>query len=1234
MIFLFTAVSPILSAQQLVSGRITDAADGTPVAGASVFIANTTIGAASDLGGNYSFTVPGRGSFEIVVSHVSYQAVFSKIDEPKDSHRYDVALETTELEEVTVKAAKTYKNADITLFWQKVLGEKPSKRGLEVLNPEKIYFYKSTNILKAFCREPIEIINHQAGYSIRYILQRFEHDYQTGVTELEGLPSFEELVPLNSREEEQWAKKRQEVYSGSINRFLRAIYREQVNEEGFLLVNKELLMYGITSIVPEKEILRNEQGETTLNISESLYLLNFPNPLTDQTLQYINLPDLLNIKVSKPEATNSRMDELLQYKDAWTSPNANRVRTMQVSQQNEYESERNSKKNIPIVVELLPSQITVYPDGTYTGLLTLGEVNKYMGGLLSKVPVEYPETLQNSADTHTHLRTYALEQAEENIAAQLEAFPQEKIHLHTDRDMYIPGEKIWFKAYVADANTHVNTTNSYYAYVELISPDDTLVGRVMVTQIDGMFFGRLPIAKNIPEGDYTLRAYTRYMENMGDDYFFKKNIRISPSPSLPNREGERGAAGHNAEQKHHTPLLGELEEASFDVSFFPEGGNLPEGVLCKVAFKALNRNGYPEAVTGSLIDESGNEINDVRTYHAGMGVFTYLPVTGKKYFLKCRNENGREKLFELPQPNPLTYSLAASMQTDRIMIGVQKSGRSPNIPCYLLVHCRGEVLYFSEWDSKQTVSLPTDDIPVGVIQILLLDGQMNPLSERLVFSSNSASGTVDFLTDKDTYQVRDKIVATLSFPDSLSPSLLERAGEGLLSPSLLGRVGEGFAHFSIAVTDDKDIVIDESTTILSSLLLSSELKGYIENPAYYLQDPVAMDLLMMTHGWRRYNMPEVAKGHLEHPKISVQEFQGISGRVETVALSRPVRDSEIIIMMQNAEDKGFRSTTTDEKGLFAVQDLDFPDSTTVFIQALSRNGRNDLIKLSIDNEVFPVPVYAPQSPQSKSMITNAETKDDSLENTFIEKAEQHAKFDENVWTLYLDEVEVTAPKIVKKDESRLQYWANSSSDNTITKEIIEEYKYPSIVSYLRMLPGINVIEDSGESGLLSIYFTSTTPIFLGETLTALILIDGVQVDGNILANLRGNEIESIDAFSGIGATVFGVRGAGGVISVTTKQGSTSNIQGKKPNNSIFIPLGYQKPVEFYAPKYETPEARQSLITDYRSTIFWKPDIVMSDDDKVSFEFYAADFPTMYSVVIEGITNDGKIIRQVEKIQVR
>ena len=796
----------------------------------------------------------------------------------------------------------------------------------------------------------------------------------------------------------------------------------------------------------------------------------------------------------------------------------------------------------------------------------------------------------------------------ENLTAQLEAYPQEKIHVHTDRDFYVPGEKIWFKAYVTDAATHLYPTNSRYVFVELISPEDTLVGRVMIRPIDGMFHGNLPLTDFIPEGNYTLRAYTKYMENLGDDYFFKKNIRIGNLSMAKKQQSTTDSS---------TSLTKQIED-DFDVSFYPEGGNLLEGVFCKVAFKAINKNGYPEIVSGEITDENGTEITSIKTFHAGMGAFSFIPHPGKQYFLKCRNGDGIEKQFELPQPEPRAYALTASKRNNRLSVGVQKSASSPDISCYLLAHCRGMVLYFAAWNKEnENVTFSEKNLPSGVIQFILFDEQMNPLSERLIFNINDdASAKVDFQTDKETYQIRDKIVTTLSFPDSLFDF---HSG-----------------HFSIAVTDDKDIEVDESTTIFSSLLLSSELKGYIENPAYYLQDVpesvVALDYLMLTHGWRRYNVPEVVVGNYESPQLPFQTSQTISGKLIRGNQSRPVPDSEVLI----TADGDFGLKTTDKNGTFVFDNFEYPDSTSYFLQALDNKGFT-IVELVLDGESFPKPVYAPQSPFVEIPVIKKETEDDPEPNAFMVKAEQRAQFEDDIWTLQIEEVAISAPRIERKDEPRLQYWANGSSSETIRREDFVK-KNPTLVSQILLgIPGVKV----SSNGSVGISQMRGKP---------LVLIDGLPFDwpdpedmktpyNSPLEKVTVYDVESIDVFKGVSAATFGVRGDGGVISITTRRGidvirEVEKIrENKAHNNAYYTPLGYQKPIAFYSPKYETLEAKQSRIPDYRTTIFWKPDVVISEDGEASFQFYTSDFRTTYSVVIEGITADGKMVRQVEKIQV-
>jgi TonB-dependent SusC/RagA subfamily outer membrane receptor len=635
-----------------------------------------------------------------------------------------------------------------------------------------------------------------------------------------------------------------------------------------------------------------------------------------------------------------------------------------------------------------------------------------------------------------------------------------------------------------------------------------------------------------------------------------------------------------------------------------------EGIWNRVALKALNRTGYPEMIDGKIVDENGNEITSVQTLHAGMGVFAHVPESGKRYFLECRNENGLEKLFDLPKPDPRARALTVVQNNNRISAGIRMSPRissGQDNPLYLLAQCRGEALYFSEWDQKNDyLPFSTEGFPSGIIQFVLFDERMNPLSERLVFNKNFQNDVenIEFQTDNVSYGKRGKVIATVQLP--LTPPK-----EGKIS-SLPGSVG---VELSVAITDDRDIAPDSATTILSSLLLASELKGYIENPAWYLQDNIqsatALDYLMMTHGWRRYNVPGVVRGNLEAPQVPFQTGQQISGKVRGL-FSRPVAGSEVIIV---AEGGGYGIASTDGKGTFMFQGFEYPDSTSFMIQAFSNR-----VKLDMDTESFPKPVHAPRpAPVETDNYPSLNT------GNFFAKAEQRMKYDRDMRVIYLDEVVVSAPRIDRKKEPRLEFWLNSSANYTVRREQMDRVYFPHIAQYLMYVPGAKVTPDSQNPWHyhISLCGFCGNPVFL---------VDGVYVDN--LDDIPPDMIESIDVLKFASASAMGMRGANGVVSLTTRRGGETNTEIEKFNQTVYTPTGYQKPVEFYAPKYETLETKNLATPDYRTTIFWKPDVVIPDgQEEASFEFYTSDFPTTYSVVIEGLTTDGKIIRQVEKIRV-
>jgi len=1199
--FLFFSSS--IECQQVIVGRIIDSSDGQPVVGANIYIANTTIGTSSDASGDYKLTVPGFGSIEIIVSSIGFDPFLYKIDSPKPLHQLNVSLKIFELPEVVVTPRKTYRSRDVDLFWRTILGVRPTRKGLQVLNPEKVYLHlNNENVLKVFCNEPIEVVNHELGYHIRYVLKNFEHDYKTGESKIAGMPFFEELNPKNSSMQRRWEKKRQEVYSVSITRFIRALYHQNIHEEGFLLVKLDTLTKSTTKTELKSGMI------STISIDS-----------TKQTTYIIPLTDIL-------QKDQMLIDSLTLYLACFSKP------VTEEMIENSYFSMFESDESFPVAM-LPPQQFTVYPDGTYSGTLRLNMFRNQIIGLSATTPLEYGLNRQetNTEKTIVSQELCSLKSIQDNINSQLSLFPQEKLHLHIDRTMYVPGERIWFKAYLTDGFSHQPRTNSRYVYVELISPVDSLVQRVMLRRgEDNMYYGHLFLSEKIPAGFYTIRAYTRFMENLGEDCFFKKNIQIG---NLSKETGNERNSRENIDDRSIRD--------DYDVAFMPEGGNLIDGQFCKIAFKAQNRDGTSDYITGELIDETEKHICKVQTFYSGMGYFDYVPERGKKYFLKSTNLYGTEKTFELPMPQN-TFSVCATWRRhDNIhLVTLNSSEDIPEKPLYLLAHSGGAVLYFSKWDHQRNLLVFSgDELPSGIIQIILFDEAMNPLSERLIFNKNMQydKAEVVFSTDKPVYEKRDKVIVAINIPQPAS--------------SALGRIGERPGNLSVSITDDRDLEADTLTTILSSLLLSSELKGYIETPAYYLQDnpysEMALDLLMMTHGWRRYNIPEVVKGVYETTKIDFEVSKEITGNVKSIYSGKPLAGSEVTIVSNSGE---FDIAVTDSLGRFGVYGLEYPDSARFMVTAFNQKGSENVV-LSMNEERFPKLIHVPDSPLlalfennfreniayndsitltaiSRVSLTMKGVKMEGKKNEFIAKASQRALYDEDIRMINLNEIVVTARRIEKKDEARLKDWRNRSSDVTIDREWIENKNPVVIDDILHTIPGVEVIT----------YPLTGEKIVIIRKEIPLVLVDGFPVDNFYLTTLDIQEIESIDVFKTLAsAAVFGLQGGGSsVISITTRRGSSGAepVDFQRYNYTSFTPLGYQTSVEFYSPKYETPESKQSGNPDYRATIFWKPDIVVSDAGTASFEFYTSDFPTTYSVVIEGISSDGKIIRHVDKIEVK
>lgn len=869
---------------------------------------------------------------------------------------------------------------------------------------------------------------------------------------------------------------------------------------------------------------------------------------------------------------------------------------------------------------------------------------------------------------------------------QLTVYPQEKIYLQTDKSSYIMGETIWLRAHLVDGAFHLPDTTSRYVYIELSAPDDSIIHRIKIRPDKGAYGGHIDLPEDMAAGDYELCSYTRYMENQGEDLFFKRRIRIEdPFSALYKTDVSFAYKGDSKQDisvqvkfteiasgkaiipdrmrikkkrdlsdvkikvssdsiirfsikqsktevkealyiecvyldKYHKEYLPiNLVENDFDVAFFPEGGNLLADCNNKIAFKAINTKGMGEDISGIVVSAEGDTLTAFGSEHLGMGFFFFNPKPDMSYHVLCYDKYNNEKRFVLPEASIDQVALKTTWRSDALWVEVEKSSdMTVSQPLYLSIHSRGVLLKTVEWDNT-ILSFKKDALPSGVIHLLLIDSQMRPISERLVFNMNENDLVYStFKSDKGSYKKREHVKASLHLKDDNGKPLL--------------------ADLSVSVTDDYDITPDTCVNILTHLLLTSDLRGYIENPSYYFNKSnkvvLHLDLLMMTQGWRRYNIEKILQGEIEIPSIKKEFAQTITGEVKGGFFMNR-KNAGYPVTLMAIEHAYIDETITDEKSQFIFRNFEMPDSTTFVIQGNTLKG-GDGVEIFLNEEIFPIIHHQPR-------LTNVKAVNVKRYAEYIQKADQKYLLENGMRIIHLDEVEVTAKKI--NMEERLFRNPYSSPHNTfISNEEIEKNPFHSIYDLLRKVPGVYVSENKDVSfrgGKMPLIVIDGLPFHIRSSSSPKDLVEIKEAEYNIDNLVPYSEIYEIEiAKSASGGVVFGGKGMNGAIMITTKRGAYFSSKEvlekvreieKQYNVKHIVPLGYQVSKQFYSPKYEADLQFENNIPDLRSTIYWNPSLKTDNEGRVNFDFYTADSKTSYTVILEGVTSEGKLVYIREKI---
>ena len=508
------------------------------------------------------------------------------------------------------------------------------------------------------------------------------------------------------------------------------------------------------------------------------------------------------------------------------------------------------------------------------------------------------------------------------FSAQIERYPQEKLHLHTDKDSYIAGDTIWLRAHCADAATHRPIAASRYVYVELRDDRGSLVRRIKLLSRDSVYSGYLPTQSLERFGDYSLTAYTLYMRNPGPEYFFKKPLTIWPYQE--SRRTQRNTSVRKV--------------SDFDVSFFPEGGYLIDGYDCCVAFKALGDDGGSVEVAGVVKNDRDEVVDTLRTLHGGMGCLRFTAHTSERYYAECTMAGGKTERFDLPASRN-TACVLKILQTEENFTVLPISGRPLPKGLKLLVHCRGNICYHKPWNyDYASLIFRRSDLPGGILQILLLDKAGNALSERLVFNRGEELATTDMQVQGSLKQrTKVTLAVTATDPDG----------------------GPAAGDFSIAVTDRAAVPSATSGSIYSTLLLTSELRGTIETPDWYFEGQdaarvAALDALLLTQGWRRYDVPAAVRGEYATPAYPLEVGQEIAGRINKGGLWNRRKKLDRYEMRMIVPRWHYSSQAPiDKEGRFALNGFDFPDSTLYVLRPAAAKGLLPEATVKVARDSFP-----------------------------------------------------------------------------------------------------------------------------------------------------------------------------------------------------------------------------------------------------------------------------------------
>lgn len=801
------------------------------------------------------------------------------------------------------------------------------------------------------------------------------------------------------------------------------------------------------------------------------------------------------------------------------------------------------------------------------------------------------------------------------------AFPREKVYLHFDNTSYYQGDTIWYKAYVVTAADNKLSKISKPLYVELVDQLGNVMERQIVKLENGEGRGQISLSNTFFTGYFEVRAYTKWMLAFGDDpQYFSRTLPVYRK-RLNDSEAARSIATYRMDKSMKQRPRQELKD--LNVRFYPEGGHLVRGVPSVVGFEVLSADSGWVNLSGSLLSDKGERLMPVAALHDGMGTFQYTP--GEKPGSVEFEYGGKSRRFKLPEALPTGYAVTVNVREESFDVTLARSAGLPDEPLALFLFsgntpCTYVPVDFGTSDSKH-IKIMTSDLPGGVVRLTLVNQGGASLIDRFCFVYPKDTLSMRAEADSDLYKPFKRAVCRFKVTDASNAPV---AG----------------ARLSVAVRDGLDMdYMRHDNTIFTDLLLTSELKGYINRPGFYFVNRSVsrrkmLDNLLLIRGWRKYDVAESFGLKDCRPKYLPEPNLNLYGHIDSW-YGKAQSNIGITVMAQNDTMSIAGATRADSLGNFMIPIDDFYGTMEALIQT-KRDGkkfnRNALVSIyrnfepqlrNLDyNEMNPKWDVPADTLKLNSAIEAFEAIHDNdrleldevvVSGKFKRRSllKDTEKFERDIYGFYnirqyVDRMRDEG-KLVVDDVGYLMHTINSKVNREGTQYGVNEMKYSANGRDIT-LPFLKGCIDMIETAMLYADRTGLYSYKFNDK--------DFRVDVDDMKDIYTGQV-NMDTVSQAKLNKMFVRCALGMAERWDSGKDYAPTHGIRRTEI----QGYNRPVEFYAPQYGDSMLNDGF-DDRRRTLYWNPDVVTDERGEAVVECFNGRNTTYMDVSAETL-HDGR-----------